>query len=119
MIVIIMNEDFHSRIIRDLRRIGITEEFELELRDFSKTYYGRYSPTKNRITLYIYLDPLCKVLVDYKSLFLTAIHEAIHCIQWNDKSFVRKKGVMHDEEFFRLYNLYRKKAEDMILGGSS
>lgn len=105
---------YYSRIINDLRKIGIDEEFKLQLKPFSKTYYGRFSPKTKTITIYLYLDPHHKVLFDYRSLFMTAIHEAIHCIQWSDKSFVRKKGVMHNQEFYRLFRLYKGKAEEMI-----
>lgn len=112
-----MEQQYYRRIIEDLRKIGIDEEkfkFKLQLKSYSKTYYGRYSPKTKTITLYLYQDPTGIVPVDYRSLFLTAIHEATHCIQWSDKSFVRKKGIMHNQEFYRLFRFYKEKAEEMI-----
>ena len=45
---------------------------------------------------------------------MTAIHEAVHCIQWNSKSFVRRKGVMHDAEFYRLLDMYAHRVEHLM-----
>lgn len=107
--------ELHHRLLSDLRRIGITEIFDLELRQFSKTYYGRYDPNINKVTLYVYEDKKCSTMIKYEELFLTLIHEVIHCMQWHDKSFVRRKGVMHDAEFFQLYNMYSDRAKSFLL----
>lgn len=108
-------QELHHRLLTDLRRIGITETFDLELRQFSKTYYGRYNPNTNRVTIYVYEDKKCTKLIKYEDLFLTLIHEAVHCIQWHDESFVRVRGVMHDSEFFQLYNRFSDRAKALLL----
>lgn len=107
-------QDLYHRLKHDLRNIGIKEDFELELKPYSKTFYGRYDPNRNTIILYVYEDSSCTRFIPYKELFLTLVHESIHCIQWHDKSFVRVKGVMHNEEFHRLYNYYKLRAESLL-----
>lgn len=107
--------ELHHRLLFDLRKVGITERFELELKPYSKTYYGRYDPNTNKVTMYVYENKECSRLISYEGLLLTLIHEAIHCIQWHDKSFVRRKGVMHDAEFHRLYNWYSDRAKSFLL----
>lgn len=108
-------QELRYRLLRDLRKIGINVSFELELRQYSKTYYGRYNPNSNKVILYIYEDVHCTKLLKYEGLLITLIHEAVHCLQWSDKSFVRRKGVMHDPEFYRLFNSYSDKAKSLML----
>ena len=108
-------QELYHRLLTDLRKVGITQDFSLELKNYSKTYYGRYDPNKNRVTLYVYEDKECIRFMKYEDLLFTLIHEAIHCIQWHDTTFVRRKGVMHDTEFYRLYNLYRDRAKSLLL----
>lgn len=107
--------ELHHRLLLDLKRIGVTVSFDLELRPFSKTYYGRYDPNVNKVTLYVYEDKECTKMLSYEKVFLTLIHEAVHCIQWQDKSFVRRRGVMHDTEFYQLFNMYSDKAKSILL----
>ena len=107
-------QELYHRLKTDLRNIGIKEDFDLELTPYSKPFYGRYGPTRNTIILYVCEDSSCTRFIPYKELFLTLVHESIHCIQWHDKSFVRVKGVMHNEEFHRLYNYYKLRAESML-----
>lgn len=108
-------KELHHRLLSDLRRVGITVSFDLVLRPYSKTYFGRYDPNKNEVTLYVYEDKACTRETKYEELLLTLIHEAIHCIQWHDKSFVRIKGVMHNAEFYRLYGMYSDRAKSILL----
>ena len=108
-------QELHHRLLTDLRRVGIADKFELNLRPYSKTYYGRYDPNQNRITLYVFEDKECTKLMKYKDLLLTLVHEAVHCIQWNDPTFIRRKGVMHDAEFYRLYNSYSDRVKSLLL----
>ena len=103
------------RLLSDLRKIGITESFSLELRPYSKTYFGRYDPNLNKIVLYVYEDSKRTRFLPYEDLLNTLIHEAVHCIQWSSESFVRRKGVMHDAEFYSLLNSYTDKAKSMLL----
>ena len=109
-----MLQELYHKLLSDLRRVGISIDFNLELKPYSKTYYGRYDPNSNKVTVYVYEDSACTRMQNYKDLLLTLIHESIHCIQWNSESFVRVKGVMHDVEFYRLYNLYSQKAEALL-----
>ena len=108
-------QELHHRLLTDLRKVGIGESFNLELRPYSKTYFGRYDPNINKVILYVYEDKSCSKYLKYEDLFMTLIHEAIHCIQWHDPSFVRRKGVMHDAEFHRLFNEYKDKAKSILL----
>ena len=110
-----MLQELYHRLMRDMVRVGIPIDFNLELKSFSKTYYGRYDPNINRITVYIYEDKSCTKMYSYEDILMTCIHEAVHSIQWHDKSFVRRKGVMHDTNFFRLYNMYSDKAKSILL----
>lgn len=107
-------EELYHRLMKDLSSIGLNESFTLKLKPYSKTFYGRYDPNKNTITLYVYEDEGCSKLFPYKELLLTLIHEAVHCIQWHDESFVRVKGIMHDAEFYRIYNKYKVRAEALL-----
>lgn len=107
-------QELYHRLLTDLRRVGITVDFTLELKKYSKTYYGRYNPNSNKVTLYVYEDAKCSRLIEYQELLLTLIHEAVHCLQWKDPSFVRRKGVMHDTEFHRLNNYYRDRAKSLF-----
>ena len=110
-----MLQELYHRLIRDMKRVGIPIDFTLELKSFSKTYYGRYDPNSNKITVYIYEDKSHTCMYSYEDILMTCIHEAVHSIQWHDKSFVRRKGVMHDTDFFRLYNMYSDKAKSILL----
>ena len=109
-----MRELYH-RLLSDLRKIGVDVSFDLELKPYSKTYYGRYDPNSNKVTIYVYEDKECSKLINYDRIFLTLIHEVIHCMQWQDKSFIRRRGVMHDAEFYRLLNMYSDKAKSLSL----
>ena len=108
-------QELHHRLLSDLRKVGIKDDFILELRPYSKTYFGRYDPNLNKVVLYVYEDKSCTKLIKYEDLLLTLIHESIHSIQWHDKSFVRRKGVMHDAEFYRLLNKYEDRAKSILL----
>ena len=98
----------HDDLMRDLVNLGIRTDFDLELKKYSKTYFGRYNPNKNRITLYVYESKDCKTRYAYKNLLLTLVHEVVHHMQWGSKSFIRVKGVMHNCEFHHIFNKYKK-----------
>lgn len=108
-----MQELYHS-LLQDLKEIGLKEPFHLDLRPYSKVYYGFYLPQKDTIVIYIYKDAQCTEMYDYKSLLLTLVHEAVHCKQWKDPSFVRLKGVMHDPKWYALYDKYSRRATDLL-----
>lgn len=109
-------QELYHKLLRDIKSIGLPTNFTLELREYSKTYFGRYDPNSNTVTLYVFQDSSCTTLFDYEDLLLTFVHEIVHCIQWHDSSFVRRKGVMHDVDFYRLLNIYsdRVKAQSLL-----
>lgn len=95
------------KLLHDLRELGInTEGFELVLRPFSKTYFGRYVVAKKRIIIYVYSDPDRKSRYKYSELMKVLIHEVIHHIQHENPDFIRYKGIMHDAEFKAMYEHY-------------
>lgn len=107
-------QELHHRLLSDLEKIGISADFTLELKPYSKIYYGRYDPNTNKVILYVYRDKGCSQVEEYKDLLMSLIHESVHYLQWTDKSFVRRKGVMHNAEFYHLFNKYRTKAEILL-----
>lgn len=110
-----MLQELYHRLLFDMQRVGIDTSFTLEIKSYSKTYFGRYDPNHDKITVYVFEDDLCTKMYSYMEILLTCIHEAVHSIQWNDKSFVRRKGVMHNADFFSLYNRYADKAKSYLL----
>lgn len=103
------------RLINDLRELELTPSklhYELRFRNYSKTYYGRYE-RKNYygeivpiVIIYVYKNKDKTALYDYEDIISTVIHEICHHIQYSDENFVRKKGVMHNKQFWELYNKY-------------
>lgn len=110
-----MREYLHDSLLQDLRAIGIQENFNLDIKPYSKTFFGRYNPNTDTVILYVYQDKDCSRLYDYEDLLLTAIHEIVHYIQWHDPNFTRRKGIMHDPEFYSLYNEYADRAKALLL----
>ena len=103
-----------ERLLKDLRDIGINVPFTLNVRGYSKTYFGRYDPNTNKVILYPYKTPKGD-MYSYLDILLTAVHECSHCIQWSDPTFVRYKGIMHDAEFKKLYGKYSNRARAKML----
>lgn len=90
-------------LLSDLRALHFDThgvDYVLDVKNFSETCYGRYYPAKKRVRVYYACHK------DYAQLVDTAIHEVCHHIQHSDKDFVRVKGVMHNEQFWTLYNHY-------------
>ena len=119
-------DELKNRLLSDLSIINLPMyEVELFVRPFSKTYYGRYFPVyddlkvKPKIYIYPYENENGD-LMNYDSILETAIHEMCHHLQYTSGSFVRSKGVMHDPQFWRLYNHYRNRAKKYeMIGGES
>lgn len=117
-------EELKTRLLFDLSQINLPiDEVNLFIRPFSKTYYGRYFPVYNdketRPKIYIYPYENNKGdLIDYSTILQTSIHELCHHIQYTSGSFVRSKGVMHDPQFWKLYNHYVERARKyQLIGG--
>lgn len=101
-----MYEDLKARLLQDLQDAGVPLCFELCIKDYSKTLYGCYRTKTNRVYLYYWEDSAKTKHYTYEHLLEKAVHEAVHAQQWHDPSFIRVRGVMHDEEFYSLYEMY-------------
>lgn len=117
-------EELETRLLFDLSQINLpVYEVDLSLRPFSKTYYGRYFPVydekKVRPKIYIYpYENTNGDFMKYDTILETSIHEFCHHIQYTSGSFVRNKGIMHDTQFWKLYNHYVERAKKFnLLGG--
>lgn len=100
--------------------IGLpVDEVEVVFRPYSKTYYGRYYPSKNedkarpRVVLYPY--EVDGSFMSYCLILDNGIHEFIHHLQYVSGSFIRRKGVMHNQDFWKLYNFYKNRAAKLGL----
>lgn len=95
-----------ARLLSDARRVGIdTTSLSLHIKPYSKMRWGTYNPKDNSITLYVFLNEKGK-LPQYKKLLAFFIHECVHYTQWNDPEFIRYKGIMHNAEFYSLYEKF-------------
>lgn len=119
-------EELKTRLLSDLSLLNLpVYEVDLFIRPFSKTYYGRYFPVYNdkevRPKVYVYpYENVDKELMSYSKILETSIHEFCHHIQYTSGSFVRNKGVMHDPQFWRLFNHYVDRARKYgLLGGET
>lgn len=110
--------ELQHRLFSDLRDLRLpVDEVEVFFRPFSKTYYGRYFPATQTCGAKMHIYPLASpdgAMLDYDTVLDTAIHEFCHHIQYAD-GLVRVKGVMHNEQFWRLYNHYKTRAREMRL----
>ena len=110
-------EELKTRLLFDLSQLNMpVDEVDVFIRPFSKTYYGRYFPIYDKVDVKpkIYIYPFANTkedLLDYDLILKTAIHECVHHIQYSSGCFVRNKGVMHDTNFWKLYNHYVNRAE--------
>ena len=119
-------EELKDKLLSDLSELNLPiDEVNISLRPYSKTYYGRYFPvyndneTKPKIYIYPYETPEGEFM-SYDHILKTAIHECCHHIQYVSGSFVRNKGVMHNPQFWKLYNFYVNRAVNCnLIGGDS
>lgn len=119
-------EELLARLLFDLSNLNLpVGEVDVSLRPFSKTYYGRYFPVYNddevkpKIFIYPYANTKSEMM-DYDQILQIAIHEFCHHVQYTSGSFSRVRGVMHDTQFWQLYNHYCKRAVNKeIMGGGS
>lgn len=102
-------EQIKHNLIADLTALCNVAGFELILKPYSKSYYGRYIPKHKRIVLYVYKDSNLQELYSYEELFSTALHEYTHHIQWCDPNFKRVKGIMHNAQFYEIFNRLMEK----------
>lgn len=95
-----MNQE---ELYRKLVEISDVDDFVLELKPtHSKCYWGRYYPARKLIRLYA-LDENGEQY-DESILIKEGLHELTHHIQYNHIPFwERKRGVMHDSEFWEIF----------------
>ena len=125
MEVLKMSQDeLKTRLLSDLSQISLpVYEVDLYIRPFSKTFYGRYFPVHNekQVKPKIYIYPYeneKEELMTYDKILETSIHEFCHHVQYTSGSYVRSKGIMHDTQFWKLYNHYMNRAKKyQLLGG--
>lgn len=110
-------ENLYYFLKRDLKALGLpTDEVLITLRPYSKTYYGCYYPLEEnevgmpRVWVYPYSNKIGDLL-PYSDILNTGIHEMCHHLQYINPNWKRKRGVMHDTQFWKLYEYYTKKAE--------
>lgn len=111
-------DELRHRLLTDLQDISLpVDEVEIFIRPYSKTYYGRYFPTYagDEIPPKIYLYPYEESgeFMPYSKILETVVHEFCHHIQYTS-GHERVKGVMHDTQFWRLYNHYMERVGDTI-----
>lgn len=99
-------------LIKHLKELGIPTDFKLRLRGYSSCYKGRYNTVEKEILLYHLEED--GSLIELDELYDTIRHEALHHYQWvYDDTFTRVKGVMHNEEFKRLEQAFKWKANQL------
>lgn len=78
-----------------------------------------YNEKQTRPKIYVYpYETKEEDLMSYDLILETSIHEFCHHIQYTSGSFVRNKGVMHDTQFWKLYNHYIERAKKyQLIGG--
>lgn len=105
-----------DKLCQDLTAIGLfpitpkegKPDITIQIRPYSKSYYGRFVPKSNKMFIYCYFDLNGITKYSYRHLLKTAIHEGVHALQRNDPKFIRVKGVMHNAEFHSLNEEYTK-----------
>lgn len=107
-----MNFDrIKEEIYRELINIGMPTDVDIVIKGYSKSDYGNYNPNLKRITLFI-LDENGEIYPK-REYMDTVIHEMVHHYQWNHTVYRRIKGIMHNAEFYKLFNTYYKLWEDL------
>lgn len=107
-------ESLAKSLLKDLSALNIPTDFTLKLRFYSKYCFGKYDPNSDVIILYVFADKNHCNLYSYELLLRTLIHECVHRLQWKSETYVRLKGVMHNAEFYKLFNEYSKLARGLL-----
>lgn len=97
-------KNLENKFRQDFVSMGILDRVPIVMKKYSKTRWGRYNPNKDEIIIYVYASKDCREMIDYHSLFKALLHEYVHWVQYHSKSWKRQKGVMHDEEFWKMYH---------------
>lgn len=109
---------FEGKLLKDLKALHLDKksigDYELVLKKFSVSFYGRYVASSHKAVVYVYRDVECKHQREYSGLLSSVIHELTHHIQHTDPKYIRRKGVMHNKNFWFIYNSYIEKAKEMF-----
>lgn len=109
-------QELFSLLLKDLKTVGVPiSARQLVIKNYSSCNYGTYNPNTDKITLYVSREKDRYVPYNYEDILMTAIHECCHYMQWHDPDFVRVRGVMHNPQFYKMYNKYAEKANAMLL----
>lgn len=113
-------EELQHRLVSDLQKLRLpVEEFNVVIRPYSKSFYGRYFPEYEgkiaEVRIYPYKYKKMKVMFSYSTVLYHTIHEVCHHLQYTNPNYVRRKGVMHDPQFYSLLERYTNRAVDMGL----
>lgn len=109
--------DLQHRLLSDLRELNLpVSEVDLYLRPYSKSFYGRYFPAckGKRPKIYVYPFEHTGDFMSYQTILETTIHEFCHHVQYAS-GHERVRGVMHDPQFWQLYNHYTNRARRLSL----
>lgn len=106
-----------ERLLNDLKKLDINDDFSLELRGYSSCRWGYYSPCDKKIVLYPYVSKSLIFRRKYYDLYMSLLHESIHHLQYSDPSFTRFYGVMHDDDFWSMFNHYKMLANERVFKG--
>lgn len=108
----IKDTKLESYLISDIKLLGLPTDFTLDLKGYSKKYYGRYYSHEKRIVVFIH-DQNGNIL-PYHEILDTVLHEAIHHYQhYHEKGFIRLKGVMHNLNFKKMYEEKMSKLREL------
>ncbi len=113
--------EIKDHLITALRTLSLpVDDVNVVVKKRSKCFWGRYydygTPKDKRPRIIIYALKLgCDEPYSNSILLYNSIHEMVHYIQYHDPKFIRKKGVMHDADFYSLLNKYSKRAEKIGL----
>lgn len=112
--MILDKDNLRTRLMSDIKVLGLPTDFILDIRGYSKTYHGRYDIKSSTVIIYPIRYKESKLAYNYSKLLRETIHEVIHHYQWKHTEYKRIKGIMHNPEFYELENWYIRKA--IILG---
>lgn len=107
------NPKLTSELKNVIRELGLPTDFHIELRGYSKSWWGNYYVKHKKIVLYVLNSD--GDYLPYKRILFTALHEAIHHKQYSDPNFKRYDGVMHNPEFIELEQKLQKVIIDKYL----
>ena len=108
-----------DRLFNDLQELSFEDVGvpDIEIRGSNKSYLGLYIVRIPCIVIYTGMER--EFTYTYDELLDTALHEYVHHVQY-ERGFTRVRGVMHNKEFWEIYNslLIKAVSQDYIKGVS-